>query len=138
MIRTTLSVLAAVISTVLFACAGGQTSKLHAASGTPAAIGEVKTAEGDNGNTKVTVEVEHLAPPQNVERGASVYVVWAKPHSQDAPQNLGALRIDEERKGKLETKTPLKRFDVLVTPETSPTVSLPAGEPVMTATVAGK
>lgn len=101
----------------------------------PAATGEVVTSRGENDNTEVKVEVEHLAPPQQIASGASVYVVWAMPHSQDPPQNLGALLVDSDRKGKLETKTPLKQFEVVVTPESSASAAQPTGDPVMKTSV---
>lgn len=117
------------------ACAHGQTTNLQTAAGAPAAVGQVETEVGDNGNTEVKVEVEHLAPPEKVKSGASVYVVWAKPHTDEKAQNLGALAVDADRKGKLETKTPLKQFDVLVTPEASASVDAPTNDPVMRASV---
>lgn len=120
------------------ACGGGQTSKLQTASGAPAAVGNVETSQGENGNTVVKVEVEHLAPPENVASGASVYVVWAKPRSDEGPRNLGALKVSDDRKGKLETKTPLQQFELLVTPEASPLATKPTGEPVMRASVQPK
>lgn len=131
-------VLLAVPLCLVTACGASQTSKLHTVTGAPAAVGNVETSQGANGNTEVKVEVEHLAPPENVASGASVYVVWAKPRSDEAPRNLGALKVDENRKGKLETKTPLKQFEILVTPEASPQVTQPTAEPVMKASVQRK
>jgi hypothetical protein len=131
------SILVAVIAVpVVLACVGpGRTNKLEAMPSAPAATGDVTTSRGENDNTEVKVEVEHLAPPQEIARGASVYIVWAKPRSQEPPQNLGALTVGDDRKGKLETKTPLKQFDVVVTPESSATAAEPTGDPVMRASV---
>lgn len=128
--------LSMVVCTLLaLGCSKGQTTKLTTADNVPAAAGWMKTAQGENGNTDVTVEVEHLAPPARVTSGATTYVVWAKPASQDAAQNLGAMTVDDSLKGKLQTKTPLTIFDVMITAEPTPTVAQPSGAPVMRAHV---
>lgn len=119
----------------LAAC-GGNTSELKTAQSVPAAQADIKATEGDNGNTKVRIEAEHLAPPDKVAQDASVYVVWARPHAgEQVPQNLGALQVGDDRKAKLETTTALKSFDVLITPESSAQVTRPAHEPVLTGKV---
>lgn len=133
--RAVVSSLLACFVCFALACGGGHATKLNAAPATPAAVGEIKASRGDNGNTELSVEVEHLAPPENVASGAKVYVVWAKPHSQDPAQNLGALAVGDDRKGKLETKTVFKEFDLLVTPEATPTSAQPTSAPVMKASV---
>lgn len=123
-------------SLVVLAACGGTKSELKPAAHAEAAKASIKADEGDNGNTNVKVEVEHLAPPDKVAQDASVYVVWARPLVGDPqPQNLGALKIDDDRKGKLETVTALKSFDVLVTPESSSQITRPAHDPVLTGKV---
>jgi hypothetical protein len=116
-------------------CSHAQTTKLTTAENAPAAMGSVKTTQGENGNTEVTVTVEHLAPPARIASGASTYVVWAKPASQDAPQNLGAMTVDDALNGKLQTKTALTRFDLMIAAEPTPTIAQPNGAPVMQAHV---
>ncbi|HWU86016.1 MAG TPA: hypothetical protein VN253_02025 [Kofleriaceae bacterium] len=99
---------------------------------TPAATGEVAVTAGPNGNTKLAIEVKHLAPPARVKQGAMVYVVWATElASQATAQNLGALRVDANLEGKLTTVTPLHNFDLHITPEPSPTVEVPSGPVVL-------
>jgi hypothetical protein len=133
MLRKTFVTLA--LPVIFFAC-GGQTSELRPAAHAEASRATVNSKAGPNGNTTLTVEVEHLAPPDKVAQDASVYVVWARPHVGDQPmQNLGALQVDDDRKGKLETVTPLKSFDVIVTPESSSQVTKPAHDPVLTGKV---
>lgn len=121
---------------VLLACASAQRTALLPTQVTLAAQGEVATKRTDNQNTTVEIEVEHLAPPAAVASGATTYVVWTKAVGADArPQNVGAMHVDDDRRGSLKTKTPLERFDVLITPEPSPNVGEPSNEPVMRATV---
>jgi len=116
----------------LFACGGSQTTTLTAADSAPAAQGTAKASIGDNGNTTLDVEVKHLAPPDRISKDAKFYVVWAKPSDGGAIQNLGMLRVDNDRKGDLTTKTALRDFTVLVTPESSGSVSRPSEASVMT------
>ena len=107
-----------------------QTWTMNTAESVPAAIGKVKVAEEKDGNTKVKVEVEHLAQAADVKGTASTYVVWLKPDSGTA-QNVGALIVDKDRKGKLETKTAFKDFQVFVTAEADAHVTSPSQTTVM-------
>jgi hypothetical protein len=103
---------------------------------TPAAMGEVATTIEPNGNTKLTVNVQHLAPPDRVTPGATVYVVWVAPPEEGATAtNLGALRVDADLRGKLEAVTPLRGFDLKITAEETPTVDEPHGTPVLSVRV---
>jgi hypothetical protein len=107
-----------------------QTWTMTTADNIPAATGKVQVANEKDGNTDVKVEVEHMAPAENVENTASTYVVWIKPEN-GAPQNVGVLQVDKNLKGELETKTPYKQFTVLVTAEPSPAVTAPHGRTMM-------
>ena len=107
-----------------------QTWTMNTAESIPAAVGKVKVAEEKDGNTKVKVEVEHLAQASDVKAAASTYVVWLKPDSGTA-QNVGALIVDKDRKGKLETKTAFKDFRVFVTAEADANVTSPSQTTVM-------
>jgi hypothetical protein len=100
----------------------------------PSAVGKVKVKEEKDGNTKVKVEVAHLAPPAAVFDQASTYVVWLKPEAGTA-QNVGVLSVSSDLKGSLETKTAFKDFMVLVTAEADPNVTSPSGRSVMNASV---
>ena len=62
-------------------------------------------------------------------------MVWVQP-SGGAPQNMGALKVDEDLRGTLATVTPLKSFDVFITLETSATVQEPSAENVLSASIA--
>jgi len=52
------------------------------------------------------------------------------------PQNVGAMRVGSDRSGSLKTKTPHESFDLIVTPEASPTVIEPTNRPVFKAQIA--
>jgi hypothetical protein len=96
----------------------------------PAAVGKVKVAKEKDGNTKVKVEVSHLAQPDTVFNDASTYVVWLKPEAGTA-QNVGVLSLDKDLKGQLETKTAFKDFQVIVTAERDSNVTSPSQQSVM-------
>ncbi len=120
----------AMLAVMQIGCATTQT--MSSSPGVPASKGTVTTSELDkNGNTKVSVLVEHLALPWKVESDAKVYVVWIQP-TGGVLQNAGVLIVNDELEGTLETVTPHLRFQVTVTPEPSGQVELPTHAPVMT------
>jgi hypothetical protein len=110
---------------------GSQTWSMNpSADSATAAVGKVKVANQKDGNTKVKVEVDHLAPPAVASDTATAYVVWIKPE-QGLPQNVGILNVGSNRKGSLDTKTPYKEFTVMVTLERSPATQIPMGQHVL-------
>lgn len=119
------------------ACARSSVQKvpMTVSSEIPAAEGTVKTSRTDNDNTAIDLEVRHLAPPDRVKQGATTYVVWARPSGTDKVQNLGALQVDDNLDGKLETVTPLRRFEVFITAESDPAASSPSGKELLSTSV---
>jgi hypothetical protein len=119
----------------LSACGGPSAVPMLNAPQTPAAQGSVVARAAENGNTKLTVEVKHLAAPEKVSPGAKVYVVWVQPQG-GPPQNVGALRVDDSLTGHLETVTAHPSFEVRVTAEEFPAATMPRGPVVLSAVVA--
>lgn len=120
-------------------CNGSRQIRLDSSSDIPAAQGMVKVSTTDNGNTKIDLVVEHLALPQRVDPGAAVYVVWARGSEAGAqPQNLGALRVDDNLKGSIAAVTPLLSFELYITAEASQTSTMPTGKKLLYTTVAMK
>ena len=67
---------------------------------------------------------------------ASAYVVWVEPLDRSmAPQNVGALRVNDDLEGELRTVTPLEDFNLFVTPEPHGNANEPSGPKVLWATV---
>jgi hypothetical protein len=115
---------------------GGTTVPLQTAESVPAATGSVKIRPERDGNQVVQMRVEHLAPAQKAEQGASAYVVWVEPRDPAGPpQNMGVLQPNEKLEGRFETKVPYKNFEVFVTPEERPGARAPSRPPVMRAMV---
>jgi hypothetical protein len=108
---------------------------LEPAPSVPGAEGTVQTDVDANGNTRVTVAVRHLAPPERLGSGSSNYVVWAKPVGEGPAQNLGVLRIDEDLRGTLEAITPMRSFELLITAENNPTTLTPSAARVLRAEI---
>jgi len=105
--------------------------EMHASSEVLAGQGTVRVSNGDNGNSKVSIRVKHLAPPSKVAPGSTVYVVWFRPVDGEN-QNAGALVLDSDLEGSLDTLTPHRRFRVSVTPEPNGQAASPSNEPVFT------
>ena len=112
-------------------CGGSKSYALRPMERTSGAEGEIKIKKGDNENSVVSVHMQHLAPPANINGSYRTYVMWLRPAGQQQWKNMGALRPDEDRKAKLETVTPYENFDVLVTAEAEATGDAPKGTPVL-------
>lgn len=124
--------ISAVLLGMNLGCKGPQ--PMESAAGVPASQGTVKASQGKNGNTNLSIKVKHLAPPFKVQPDATVYVVWLQ--QQDHPkQNIGALTLNSNLEGNLETETPFRRFSITVTPEPGGMLDHPTHEPVFTTSV---
>lgn len=97
----------------------------------PAANGDIATASDDNGNTRMSIRVKHLAPAERLARGANNYVVWIRPNGGRGYQNVGALRVDSSLSADYKTTVPYKAFHVMITPEKGPGVQAPSGPAVL-------
>jgi hypothetical protein len=125
----------AVVVAAVTGCASSP-QLMSADSRVPAAQGEVKAKDEDNGNTHLKVKVKHMAKPSAVEPMASTYVVWAQDNTNTGNvQNLGALQVDDDLEGEIEAITPMKRFDVFITAEPVATAQYPTGTKTLWTTV---
>jgi len=93
----------------------------------PAASGKVKFGKANNGNTSIDLMVKYLADPQKLQPPEAIYVVWVSADKDSPAQNVGALMVDDHRKGTLKTVTPLHTFQLFVTAEASGQVQTPTG-----------
>jgi hypothetical protein len=108
--------------------------RMVANSAVPAAQGHLSTDTDRNGNTKIHVDVDHLAQPSALTPASNTYVVWVQPRGS-APQNVGELRVNSDLHGSFRTSVPYKTFDVYVTAERDPRASSPSGPELLKATV---
>jgi hypothetical protein len=100
----------------------------------PSAMGDIDLSKDRNGNTNVSVRVEHLAKPTLLTPPANLYVVWFQEPGSE-PENQGQLQVGNDLKGQLKTTTPFHNFDVFVTAETDPTVKTPSDQVVLRVTI---
>jgi hypothetical protein len=108
----------------------GQTFVLAPSASVPAASGTVKVSQGDNGNTRLEVQVKHLAQPARLTPPEAVYIVWIQPNGE-AAHKLGAIQLDDNLNGDLKTVTTVKVGNLLITAEQSVNVTAPSGTPVL-------
>ena len=116
--------------------AGSKKISMTAAKEVPAAHGTVAVKTGRNGNTDVNITTKSLAQPSALTPPAETYVVWFQPPDQ-SPKNMGALRVDNNLNGKLDTVAPYRQFKVFITAEKQQTVASPHGTKLLTANVLG-
>ena len=100
----------------------------------PSAMGDVDLSKDKNGNTNVSLRVEHLAKPALLTPPANIWVVWFQ-EPGSTPENEGQLQVGNDLKGQLKTTTPLHNFDIFVTAEMDPTVKTPSDQIVLRVTI---
>ncbi len=116
---------------LLSACAGPYV--LESSPDLLAAQGALRVKSTKNGNSKLKLEVKHLAQPEKVSASAKTFVVWAVPQNSPgiAAQNLGAFQVDDDLQGSIETMTPHHQFEFFVTAEPKGDVGVPTGRKLM-------
>jgi hypothetical protein len=116
----TRGILAFLLCAALAACGGPLKYAPHGTQKAPDADADiVAEVNEDSGYTRVSIKIEHLAPPARLLAGGTTYVVWAR-QSDGAPwQRIGALAYDDgNRRGDLmEATVPLTAFDLIVSTE---------------------
>jgi hypothetical protein len=100
----------------------------------PSASGDIDLSKDKNGNTNVSLRVEHLAKPTLLTPPANLYVVWFQEPGSE-PENEGQMQVGNDLRGQLKTTTPLRNFDIFVTAEMDPTAKTPSDMVVLRVTV---
>ena len=116
---------------------GGRELRMTSSPDVPGAQGVATVTTTDDGNTKIDLVVKHLAPPESVNSGATVYVVWVTDVESGAEaHNLGALKVDRDLNGKITAVTNMRSFELYVTAEPSQSTTMPTGSAVLKTNVA--
>ena len=126
MLRNTLRPLVGAVFLAALAGCGGPSE--YVLTGTQRAAGAdgLVTVEEIEGNRMVTVELEHLPPPNRISESATVYIVWVKPE-RGQPTMAGRLEYDpDDRVGRTRATTPHDHFTVFVTAEADTTADSPS------------
>ena len=128
--------IATVVSIAPLGCAGSNTvvQTMTTSARTPAGAATIRTSSTSNGNTALFLQVRNLAPPSRVAEDATIYMVWLQPPNGTI-QGVGALTLDRDLSGTLNTETPYRAFKVIVTPEPNSQVEQPTHEPVLSSEV---
>jgi hypothetical protein len=100
----------------------------------PAADAQLTVQKDDNGNVKVKIHFYHLAKPDSLTPAKDAYVVWIEPNGQP-PQNMGAVKVNDNLESEFQTRTPFKVFKVYVTAEEGPKVTTPSSDHILEANV---
>ena len=132
MSRTKAWTVALALGLALAGCGGATTYTLRPVERTSGAVGTLKTEKSDNQNVKLDLQVRHMPEPSAIDPAYKTYVVWLRPAGSQDWKNMGALRINEGREGRLQAVTPHPSFDVQVTAEPESTVSLPSNAVILT------
>lgn len=111
---------------IVVGCASAPETTVHSDIA-PAAQAEVDTKKVEGNNTKLSINVKHMADPARIDEGAAHYVVWVEPSGSDEPQNVGTLVVDDDLEGKYETTVPFESFTLLITAEQDRLATYPSG-----------
>lgn len=113
---------------VMTACGGSLKYTPRSAKAPDADVVVVANVEEAEHHTRVTIKVEHLAPPSRIHEAAKHYVVWHRKDSGSAWSRISSLKYSEgDRTGKIiEASVPETAFDLQVTAEEKPDVAAPS------------
>lgn len=113
------------VALLMFGCA--QRVVLRNAPDVPAAVGEAKITRDQNKNAIIDLQIQHLAPSENLKSPRKFYVVWSQaPDGKNI--NLGQLTVGPDRRGTLKSPTPMQVFRIVVTAEDVPTAAFPSSQ----------
>jgi hypothetical protein len=92
----------------------------------PAAHGDIRIEKIDKQQRLLTVTMDHLPPPGDIEPGLTQYVVWFTALGE-LPVRQGVLDYDaKKRVGVASLPTDMLEFDVQITAEQSDTPAQPS------------
>ena len=100
--------------------------KLSPTSRSPSTDAFLKVSADANDNSILTVEAQHLPPPERLGPGLKTYVVWVVSTDGAFVSNVGMLRVDDQQNGSLTATTPLREFLVRITAEQGGTAIVPS------------
>ena len=92
----------------------------------PAADIVASVTKDQNGNTKITIKVKNLAAAERLNPPKAAYVVWIVTE-RDGIHNIGRLSNKNVQSTGLETLTPFKFTEVIITAEDYADAIIPAG-----------
>ncbi len=102
----------------------------------PAAEGSVSVKQDKNDNYVISVQIENLAPPQNLHPPKDVYVVWMESENQET-KNIGQITsgsglFSKRLKADFKTVSSVKPTKIFVTAERDPGTPEPDSDIILT------
>lgn len=98
------------------------------------AEGSVSFRKTRDAETRIDLALKHLIQPEELIPPGYLYVAWVRGDAETPATKIGALEMDGKLNGELHVLTPLKRFDLFVTAESSADSDSPTGLPLFWAT----
>ena len=111
---------------------GQQMRQLTVSPTLPAASGTMGISQDTSGTTYISLQVKHLANPDELHPAKAAYVVWVQPTGQP-PQNHGVLQVNDKKEATYSTTTRERNFEVFVTGEDNANISQPTGSRLLSA-----
>lgn len=111
---------------LLVGCGGPSEYPIVGTARAAGADGTVTVEEIEGGNSLVTVQMQHLPPPERLGDGLKVYLLWIE--TENAPASMESrFEFDpDSREARAMATTPHKKFTVKVTAEKGTNVSTPS------------
>jgi hypothetical protein len=121
-------ILGLVVALFVFAGCGTLKYEVQGTARAPGADAKIRAeVNKSQGNTKIEILAENLAPPERLQPGTTTFVVWQRKNDTAPWQRIGALNYDKgKRKGTLEATAPETNFELVITAELNPTPASPA------------
>lgn len=92
----------------------------------PSVHGDVEIEKIDRGQLLVTLQLDQLPSPDQIEPGLTDYVLWFVVVGED-PARQGVLEYDAKgRVGRASVPTSLREFEMRITAENTPTPDTPS------------
>lgn len=102
----------------------------------PAANGKIKVKKDKNNNYNISIDIEHLAPPSQLQPPKQTYVVWMET-AQNQTKNIGQINsstgfLSGKLKASFQTVSSFKPEKIFITAEDDANVRYPLGNRVLT------
>lgn len=118
---------------ILSAC--GNTTRFPVSSVVPAADIKAITKIDKNNNKILTVKAKNLASPERIDPSSKAYVVWSKSKNDQDLRYLGQLQNENGENASFTTIAPDDIDEIVITAETSGSVSSPSGTEISRAEI---
>jgi hypothetical protein len=119
-----------IAAVLLTACGGALRYDVQGSDLSPGADATIQAdVQKERNLTRLEVEASNLTPAERIGEGATTYVVWARPNFRTPWSRLGALNLASDgRSGTASLTYAETDFEVVITAEPDPEVSIPSAK----------